>query len=189
MPRNDKKLTSGQAAKILDVPPRTLRRYLSTGALVGQQHPITGRWSVERHDVEELRARYEAVDSGLSTAVTVLIIGRREKLRQRIEDSARTVFPASSIEKVADLHAGLVRAGATRAEVVVLLESSGAAELSRVCAALEPYSRVLAILDPAISTASIEKTGADGVLDSQASTQRIADILRIFRQDVESTSK
>ena len=44
-------MTSGQAAILLGIPARTVRRYLVTGRLPGVQNPITGRWTVQRADV------------------------------------------------------------------------------------------------------------------------------------------
>jgi excisionase family DNA binding protein len=60
-PRPEKPtLTSGQAAALLGIPARTVRRYLITGKLKGKQNPITGRWTVERTDVQEFLAQYQA---------------------------------------------------------------------------------------------------------------------------------
>jgi excisionase family DNA binding protein len=44
-------MTSGQAADLLGIPSRTMRRYLHTGRLRATQHPITGRWLVSQEDL------------------------------------------------------------------------------------------------------------------------------------------
>lgn len=40
--------TSGQAARLLGIPDRTVRRYLRTGKIEAVQNPITGTWYISR---------------------------------------------------------------------------------------------------------------------------------------------
>ena len=40
--------SSGEAARFLGIPGRTLRRYLTRGWIVASQNPITGSWVIPR---------------------------------------------------------------------------------------------------------------------------------------------
>jgi len=54
--------SSGQVAKILDIPDRTVRRYLSERRLKGHQNIITGTWSITKKAVRN----FVREQSGLS---------------------------------------------------------------------------------------------------------------------------
>ena len=51
--------TSGEIAKLLKIPNRTIRRYLEIGKITGNQHPITKTWIVTRDDLIEFLKPYE----------------------------------------------------------------------------------------------------------------------------------
>jgi hypothetical protein len=51
----DGDLTSSQAAAILGIPARTMRRYLEIGKFPGIQNSITGSWSVSKSAIEKLK--------------------------------------------------------------------------------------------------------------------------------------
>lgn len=51
-------LTSGEVARLLGISPRTVRRYLVTGRIVAEQHPITGRWKIGRDAVLRFAAEH-----------------------------------------------------------------------------------------------------------------------------------
>jgi hypothetical protein len=51
--------TSGEIAKILDIPDRTARAYLSIGKIQGTQNPITGRWKVTKETLLDFMKQYE----------------------------------------------------------------------------------------------------------------------------------
>lgn len=55
-----KLLTSGQAAKFLGIPGRTIRRYLSSGRLQATQHPVTKRWGLTQEALVEFDRVHEA---------------------------------------------------------------------------------------------------------------------------------
>jgi excisionase family DNA binding protein len=46
-----KRYTTGQVAKLLDVPDRTIRRYVQNGKIEGSQNPITKTWSIGREAI------------------------------------------------------------------------------------------------------------------------------------------
>ncbi len=50
LPQDEAKTTysSGEAARFLGIPARTLRRYLTRGWIAASQNPITGSWVIPR---------------------------------------------------------------------------------------------------------------------------------------------
>ena len=49
-------VTTGQAAKLLQCPDRTVRRYVHNGKIISKQHPITGRWKVSVASIQAIIA-------------------------------------------------------------------------------------------------------------------------------------
>jgi len=50
--------TSGEVARVLGIAPRTARRYIATGQLHAEQHPMTRRWTVSDEALREFMQRY-----------------------------------------------------------------------------------------------------------------------------------
>ena len=52
--------TTGEAAKMLSMPSRTLRRYVVDKKINATQHPITHRWRLSGKDIEEFARTWNA---------------------------------------------------------------------------------------------------------------------------------
>lgn len=67
--------TSGEAARILAINPRTARLYLSRGRIKGTRHPITGTWSVSRQDLTAFMSENDLEPSSFGIPTRILIVG------------------------------------------------------------------------------------------------------------------
>lgn len=119
--RVDRKFyTSGQAARLLNIPDRTLRRYLSTGKIDGIQHPITGTWQIEK---EALAAFIEQCGCSVITQVTptqVLVVHDDPERRASIETAVEHALPEATVQTADNPLNALIRIGEDCPDVVIL---------------------------------------------------------------------
>lgn len=52
--------TSGEVAKVLGIPSRTVRRYLQLGKIPAIQNPLTRRWRVRHVDLRDFMENHDS---------------------------------------------------------------------------------------------------------------------------------
>jgi hypothetical protein len=116
--------TSGQAAHLLRIPARTLRRYLSVGKLVGIQNPITQTWHISSEALIDFIESQGGEAIVRKTQITVLVIDRLPDLAdmlERMRDQDRPELVIHLFEEVGD---GLIESGVRRPELIVVNATS-----------------------------------------------------------------
>ena len=74
--------TSGQAARLLDIPARTLRRYLSIGKIEGIQNPITQTWQISAEALSRFIQNQGGEVIIQEHPVTVLVIDGKPQIAE-----------------------------------------------------------------------------------------------------------
>jgi CheY-like chemotaxis protein len=146
--------TSGQAARLLRIPSRTLRRYLSIGRIEGNQNPITQTWHISA------RALIEFIESQGGEAVVkmpqikILVIDQRDDIGEMIARVTRYDRPEVSVSRFEQVGDALIQCGAEQPDLIIIDTTSslfdGAAllRLLRNNARLKK-SKLMAIVDAA----------------------------------------
>ncbi len=82
--------TSGQVARLLGIPPRTIRAYLANGRLHAEQNPATGRWRVTREQVIGFMRDNGIDTNALGQKANIMVVARDENryriLQQALQD-------------------------------------------------------------------------------------------------------
>ena len=157
--------TSGQAARLLGIPSRTLRRYLSIGKIEGQQNPITQTWQI----TAEALAQFIAEQGGEAVIelkeISVLIIDNKKSVGEmfrKIGETSRRPIRTSEFQEVGD---ALIESGVRRPDLIVIDTSTpyydgvGLLRLMRS----NPHTsaaKVLAVTDDPSKTRELESLGA-----------------------------
>lgn len=81
---SDSSFTSGQVARMLGIPPRTIRAYLASGRLKAQQNPVTGRWRVSRQQLIQFMRDNGMDPEHLERQVHIFIVERDEDRKGQI---------------------------------------------------------------------------------------------------------
>ena len=112
--------TSGQAARLLRIPARTLRRYLSVGRIQGNQNPITQTW----HITCDALVRFIEAQGGKAVVkpgeVTVLVIDGKPvmaDLLKRVAEQTRSGIVVREFQEVGD---ALIESGVRRPDLIVI---------------------------------------------------------------------
>jgi CheY-like chemotaxis protein len=161
--------TSGQAARLLGIPSRTLRRYLSIGKIEGRQNPITQTWQI----TPESLAKFIAEQGGEAVMemkeISVLIIDGRKAvgdLFRKMAESSRRSILISEFQEVGD---ALIESGVRKPDLIVIDTSTpfydGTSLLKLLRANPHTHgAKILAITDDHSRTRRIEEEGAAAVL-------------------------
>ncbi len=116
--------TSGQAARLLRIPARTMRRYLSIGKLVGDQNPITQTWRISREALVEFIKSQGGEVLVIQHRLQVLVIDQQSdiaEMLEQIKESDRPDIEVSTFEEVGD---ALIESGALCPDIIVLSATS-----------------------------------------------------------------
>jgi CheY-like chemotaxis protein len=161
--------TSGQAARLLGIPSRTLRRYLSIGKIVGRQNPITQTWQITPESLAEFIAEQGGEAVIELKEISVLIIDGRKAvgdLFRRMAESSRRSISVSEFQEVGD---ALIESGVRTPDLIVIDTSTpfydGTSLLKLLSA--NPHTqgaKILAVTDDPVRTQRIEEEGAAAVL-------------------------
>ncbi len=110
--------TSGQAARLLQIPERTMRRYLSLGKVLGEQHPITGTWKISKEALIRFVADRCGQKSQAAATLRVLVIHQDT----RTWPALKLVLdrPGFNIESCRDACDALINIGATKPDLVII---------------------------------------------------------------------
>lgn len=174
--------TSGQAARLLGIPPRTMRHYLSTGRVGGVQNPITGTWHISQKVLFEFASARGQELSPLAPPATIVLV---EKSSQQTGDWARAIeacAPGSRAIQVNDVFDGLVQAAALVPTVLVVdaeMPELGGDELLRILRRNPRTAgiRVIAYVGRPELTARMRSAGADEVVNCTAGQEEICQTL------------
>ncbi|MCU0661258.1 MAG: response regulator [Myxococcota bacterium] len=112
--------TSGQAARLLGIPARTMRHYLSTGRVGGVQNPITGTWHISRSALFEFATARGHVPPPLQTALTVIVVERPMRVLSELARSISMHLPGCHLVRLSDVFDGLVQAAGLVPDLMVL---------------------------------------------------------------------
>ena len=179
--------TSGQVARLLGIPPRTIRRYLSIGKLPGEQNPITQTWHVPRAVLREFIEAKGGTVMPAKNEITALFIGSRGQtveLARGVADARAELRLLVSSEPLE----GLVRAGVESPDIVIV---DGAARVQGVdarsiAAALKINeatrgAKILVLAEPGDDVMALEDAGANRVLTGPVTAEILTDaLLRYF---------
>ena len=161
--------TSGQAARLLDIPSRTLRRYLSIGKIEGIQNPITQTWQIS---VEAL-ARFiehqggEAVIS--QKELVALVIDGKPQVAELLNRYAKQQLTGLTVKAFQEVGDALIESGVRTPDLIVIDTATpfydGLSLLKLLRSnAHTSASKVLAITDDVTGTEALESLGATTTL-------------------------
>jgi excisionase family DNA binding protein len=112
--------TSGQAAKLLGIPDRTVRRYLRKGKIAGIQNPITGRWQIP-HEALVRFVRERGCDlRQFPFSVHALVVDNEPALANAITRILDKSFPDAVVNVARDACNALIEIGNMKPDLVIL---------------------------------------------------------------------
>jgi len=174
--------TSGQAARLLGIPDRTLRRYLSTGKINGIQHPITGTWQIDK---EALAAFIQKCGCSVITGVTptkILVIHDSPPSVSEIEVSVRQALPEATVQTADDPCNALIQIGEECPDVVILKANLPGLPCQDILTAIKnnvttgKIKTIILNQDPT-QQPDHEKLGADATLEAPFTPENL---VRVF---------
>lgn len=121
--------TSGQVARMLDIPARTVRRYLTNGSLPGTQNPITKTWTITRQDLEAF-IRQHRLDPTTFRPLSVVVAACTPPVVRLVEQALNLAEAPHKLEQVDTYHRLMLAAGAVRPELLVVPTRELRAELA-----------------------------------------------------------
>ncbi len=110
-------LTSGQAAQLLGIPARTVRRYLAIGKIPGTQDRVTCRWKVLRRDISSMMKR--RANHSRSSLRHIIIINGEPTIASFAKGALEQRFSAT-VQVCPNSCNALIHIGAKSPDVVVL---------------------------------------------------------------------
>lgn len=113
-------LTSGQVARMLSIPARTIRSYLTTGRLKAEQNPVTGRWRISREALAEFMRDNGLDPSRLSRPLRVLVIDREPDTGPEVRRALNGRGRSAKVEVLADCASALISVGSSPPDLLVL---------------------------------------------------------------------
>ena len=116
--------TSGQAAHLLRIPARTLRRYLNVGKLVGIQNPITQTWHISSEALIDFIESQGGEAIVRKTQITVLVIDRLPDLADMLERMREQDRPELLVHLFEEVGDGLIESGVRRPDLIVVNATS-----------------------------------------------------------------
>jgi CheY-like chemotaxis protein len=117
---NSNLCTSGQVAKLLGVPDRTIRRYLSTGKIDGVQNPITGTWQISRQALIRFIEERGCDFRQFPFSIQVLVVDDEPTVANSITRILGRSFSDAVVTVSRDACNALIEIGNTRPDLVIL---------------------------------------------------------------------
>jgi CheY-like chemotaxis protein len=112
--------TSGQIARLLRIPDRTVRRYLSIGRIEGYQHPITGTWQIERKALLRFIEDTGGDPTQFAKTQKILIVDDDPPIVDRLKKELSDSLPDAIIDATADACDALIEIGECCPDIVIL---------------------------------------------------------------------
>ena len=115
-----KSYSSGQAAQLLGIPDRTIRRYLRTGKIRGSQNPITGTWQISPKALIEFVEKRGCNRAQFPFKSTILVADDDPAVADSIKIALDKPMPNVVVEKSQDACDALIRIGDIRPDIAVI---------------------------------------------------------------------
>ena len=112
--------SSGEAATLLQVPARTLRRYLTIGRIRGKQNPITGTWTIEREDLLAFMKRFHLDTEALVAPTRVLVVDDEVLVSDFVLKTLTRLHPDWQAEACNNGYEALLKIGSFAPKLLIL---------------------------------------------------------------------
>ncbi len=161
--------SSGQAAKIIGIPARTMRHYLNKGRIPGQQNPITGTWHVRRDTLMELLEQEGRAVVSAPKVLKMLVFDEDLSTLVALKNAVREAFPAIRVNTPRDVCDAVLQIGTWQPDVVVLGSRKGHIGIHDILGALRknPITAVIKVIAMGSSPEELNELramGADAAL-------------------------
>ncbi len=138
-------LTSGQVARMLNIPARTIRSYLSTGRLKARQNPVTGRWTIEREDLAEFMRTNGLDPSQLSRPLRVMVVDEQQETASMVRKAFTRNGRPAAVEFETSCAVALIQAGAVPPDLLIMDADTAGDRCRELVEALHDQPRTSAI--------------------------------------------
>jgi CheY-like chemotaxis protein len=144
--------TSGQAARLLRIPSRTLRRYLSLGKIRGEQNPITQTWHISSAALADFIESQGGEAVVRQTRVRIMVIDGGTDIADKLEQVRAEECPHLLVNLFEEVGDALIESGVNRPDLIVIntttpfFDGIGLLRLLRANAHLKS-SKILAITE------------------------------------------
>jgi len=112
--------TSGQAARLLDIPARTLRRYLSIGKIKGSQNPITQTWQISRESLAKFVEKQGGRAVINQNEISILIIDCNPMVCDFLNQANNQSRPGLSIQTFKEVGDALIESGVSNPDLIII---------------------------------------------------------------------
>ena len=113
-------LSTGEVAKLLHLPRRTVSSYCASGRIPASQHPISKTWKIKRKDLIKFISESGLDTSGLMGPAKVLIVDDEPSVIGSITRVLANTGWKLSLDSATNGYDALVRIGAEVPELVIL---------------------------------------------------------------------
>ncbi len=189
---NEKYFSSGEVAKLLDLPRRTVAHYLKTNVLPGIQHPISGTWKISYPDLLTFLRERKLDSSILGQAPSVLVVDDEPEVLKIVERSlAKSSLRFSSVTGTTNGYEAMIKLGAMVPDLVILDVQMPGMDGRQVLSAIRQdertrYLKVLAITGYPEFLDEMLALGADGALSkpikAPALIEKVREIMGISEE-------
>ncbi len=161
--------TSGQAARLLDIPARTLRRYLSIGKIEGIQNPITQTWQISAAALSRFIQRQGGEAVITEQALVALVIDGKPQVAELLKRFADQRYPKLEVKAFQEVGDALIESGVRTPDLIVIdthtpfYDGLGLLKLLKSNSHTSS-SKILAITDESESTIHLDDLGATTTL-------------------------
>ncbi|MDJ0763221.1 MAG: response regulator [Myxococcota bacterium] len=186
--------TSGQVARLLSIPDRTLRRYLAIGRIAGSQHPITGTWEISRFALARFIEQSGCTAVHVSQQVHISIVSDEPTMGGLFRQGVIEKIPNSRIQILDDVCTALIYIGNACPDLVILKANMPILSGREILSAIRnnpitAHVKVIALSDQPEEIAELKAIGADVALQMPFSYQDLTDkIQELLTRNVPESS-
>jgi CheY-like chemotaxis protein len=112
--------STGEVARIVDLPLRTITRYCATGRIRAIQHPISKTWKVEHDDLIDFMNENDLDTARLTPPAKVMIVDDEEGVVRYIRAVFNETDWNATVDSTTDGYDALVKIGADVPDLVIL---------------------------------------------------------------------
>ncbi|MBN2498168.1 MAG: helix-turn-helix domain-containing protein [Deltaproteobacteria bacterium] len=139
------KLTSGQVARMLGIPARTVRSYLATGRLPAKQNPVTGRWRISRADLGEFMDHHGMDRSRLSRTLRIMVVDQDPHSAERIRRTLLRSERDLSVEIHHNCAEALISIGSRPPDLLLLDDATAQPSCEKLLGAIRNHVRTRSV--------------------------------------------